>query len=283
MTGETKFNQKLRKGVNYMGNKRKEFDELNLNDNFMFANVMSDKVICRMFLEKLLGIEIAEIEIAEYEKTILAGITSKDIRIDVYAKDSRGKVYDIEMQNSSSYSKYNLAKRARYYQSVIDTEELKEGKHYNELPESYIIFVCSFDEFECGRSKYTFRYRCDEEPDLVLQNETNLIILNTKGTEKDAELDFDIAAFLRYLENSDARMVQASGSEFLTCVHKRFEHIKKEKRDEYMTLQELIDIEKEEAVKEANLETAIRMKEAGCDNVFISKMTGIPIEAVETL
>ena len=50
-----------------------------------------------------------------------------------------------------------------------------------------------------------------------------------------------------------------------------------------MTLQELIDIEKEEAVKEANLETAIRMKEAGCDNVFISKMTGIPIEAVETL
>lgn len=96
-----------------MGSKRKGFDELNLNDNFMFANVMSDKVICRMFLEKLLGIEIAEIEIAEYEKTILAGITSKDIRIDVYAKDSRGKVYDIEMQNSISQSKYNLAKRAR--------------------------------------------------------------------------------------------------------------------------------------------------------------------------
>ena len=122
---------------------------------------------------------------------------------------------------------------------------------------------------------------------MLLQNETNLIILNTKGAEKDAELDVDIAAFLKYLESSDARMVQASGSEFLTRVHKRFEHIKKEKRDEYMTLQELIDIEKEEAVKEAkeeaNLETAVRMKEAGCDNVFISKMTGIPIKTVETL
>ena len=108
-----------------MGIERKRIDELNLNDNYMFANVMSDKVICRMFLEKLLGIEIIEIEVAEYEKTIFAGITSKDIRIDVYAKDSRGKIYDIEMQNSSQ-SRYNLAKRARYYQSVIDTEELKE-------------------------------------------------------------------------------------------------------------------------------------------------------------
>ena len=63
------------------------------------------------------------------------------------------------------------------------------------------IFVCSFDEFEHGRSKYTFRYRCDEEPDLLLQNETNLIILNTKGTENDTELDSDIALFLRYLED----------------------------------------------------------------------------------
>ena len=195
------------------------------------------------------------------------------------------------MQNSRSQSKYNLAKRARLYQSVIDTEELKEGKHYNELPESYIIFVCSFDEFERGRSKYTFRYRCDEEPDLLLQNETSLIILNTKRTEKDAELDSDIALFLRYLESSDAKTVQASGSEFLTRVHKRFEHIKKEKRDEYMTLQELIDIEKEavaeearkEAKEEANLETAKKMKAEGCANDLIARVTGIPEEKIALL
>ena len=202
-----------------------------------------------------------------------------------------GKVYDIEMQNSSSQSKYNLAKRARYYQSVIDTEELKEGKHYDELPESYIIFVCSFDEFERGRSKYTFRYRCDEEPDLLLQNETNLIILNTKGAEKDAELDSDIASFLRYLESSDAKTVQASGSEFLTRIHKRFEHIKKEKRDEYMTLQELIDIEKEEALleglnkgrEEANLETAKKMKAEGFAYDTISRITGVSEEKIALL
>ena len=195
------------------------------------------------------------------------------------------------MQNSRSQSKYNLAKRARYYQSVVDTEELKEGRHYNELPESYIIFVCSFDEFEHGRSKYTFRYRCDEEPDLLLQNETNLIILNTKGTENDTELDSDIALFLRYLESSDADTVKASGSEFLTRVHKRFEHIKKEKRDEYMTLQELIDIEKEavaeearkEAKEEANLETAKKMKAEGCANDLIARVTGIPEEKIALL
>lgn len=40
---------------------------------------------------------------------------------------------------------------------------------------------------------------------------------------------------------------------------------------------------KKEAKEEANLETAVRMKEAGCDDAFISKMTGLPTETVETL
>lgn len=40
---------------------------------------------------------------------------------------------------------------------------------------------------------------------------------------------------------------------------------------------------KKEAKEEANLETAVRMKEAGCDDAFISKMTGLLTETVETL
>ena len=40
---------------------------------------------------------------------------------------------------------------------------------------------------------------------------------------------------------------------------------------------------RKEVKEEANLETAVRMKEAGCDDVFISKMTGLPTETVETL
>lgn len=286
-----------------MVNKRKNIEELNLSDNFMFANVMSDKIICKIFLEKLLGIKIKEIKIAEYEKTIMTGIISKNIRIDVYVKDSSGKVYDIEMQNIYRDKRYNLAKRTRYYQSVIDTEELKSGMHYSELPESCIIFICTFDEFKLGKNKYVFRYKCDEVPELVLQNEAKVVILNTNNTDAADNLDEDIAAFLRYVENSDTRNAEASRSKFVKRVHKRFELVKKEKRDEYMTLQELMDMENYEAKKEAfakglnkgrkegiskgiekaNLKTAAKLKASGCENVFTSEITGLPIETIEAL
>lgn len=271
--------------------KRKEIDKLNLSDNFMFASVMSDGTICRMFLEKLLGIEIEEIKIAEYEKTILTRKDAKDIRVDVYVRDNSGKVYDIEMQSRSEKVRYDLARRTRYYQSAIDTEELNKGEHYSELPESYIIFVCTFDEFGLGKSLYTFRTRCDEVPELVLQNGAKVIILNTKGRENAEEVDSEIAAFLRYLESSDAETAAAGGSELVACVHKRFELVKKEERDAHMTLEEYIEDERydamyrgrEEGKEQAKLETAQKMKAAGFADDIISEMTDIPKRTVADL
>ena len=54
------------------------------------------------------------------------------------------KNYDIEMQNTR---KYNLRKRTRYYQGMIDLNILSKGSNYNALKETYIIFICTFDEF----------------------------------------------------------------------------------------------------------------------------------------
>ena len=45
----------------------KTLKELNLEDDFLFAKVMSDKEICKEFLEKLLEIEIEKIEKLGYE------------------------------------------------------------------------------------------------------------------------------------------------------------------------------------------------------------------------
>ena len=48
----------------------KSLKDLNLEDDFLFAKVMSDKEICKEFLEKLLEIEIEKINIPENQKTI---------------------------------------------------------------------------------------------------------------------------------------------------------------------------------------------------------------------
>lgn len=131
-----------------------------------------------------------------------------------------------------------------------------------------------------------------------MQNEAKLIILNTKGKGEETDLDPEIKAFLRYIENSNAAAVNESGSDFLDRVHRRFEFIKKEKRDVYMTLQEWMEMEirdeveaevaerlesvVEEAVSEsskkatdeANLQAAIKMEAEGLDYALIQRVTG---------
>ena len=45
-----------------------------------------------------------------------------------------------------------LGKRSRYYQSQMDMEMLLSGSEYEELPNTYVIFICDFDPF--GEEKY---------------------------------------------------------------------------------------------------------------------------------
>ena len=48
----------------------KAYEELELQDDFMFSMVMRDPKYCKPFLETVLGIKIAKIEYLEPQKTI---------------------------------------------------------------------------------------------------------------------------------------------------------------------------------------------------------------------
>ena len=71
----------------------KTLKELNLEDDFLFAKVMSDKEICKEFLEKLLEIKINKIEIPENQKTIDLLLESKGIHLDIYVQDENDTFY----------------------------------------------------------------------------------------------------------------------------------------------------------------------------------------------
>lgn len=73
----------------------KTLKDLNLEDDFLFAKVMTDERICKELLEKLLNIEIEKITIPEDQKTINLLIGSKGIRLDIYVKDENNTVYNV--------------------------------------------------------------------------------------------------------------------------------------------------------------------------------------------
>ena len=130
----------------------KPVEELTFTDDFMFGTIMKNKGICKGVLERLLHIKVGKIEYPSLQKTITPFYESKGIRLDVYVSDPE-RVFDIEIQTSIPPA---LSKRTRYYQSLMDVDNLLRGQSYAELKESYVIFICTQDPFDKGLPIYEF-------------------------------------------------------------------------------------------------------------------------------
>ena len=273
----------------------KTLKELNLEDDFLFAKVMSDKEICKEFLEKLLEIEIEKIEIPENQKTIDLLLESKGIRLDIYVKDENNTVYNVEMQRGKNR---NLPKRLRYYQGNIDLDLISKGDYYRKLSKSYIIFICTFDLFNKGRHRYTFETLCKEDNSIKLEDDTNKIILNTKGIMND--LSEELIEFLKYVEHSDSETAEECKGTLVKNIHKKVIEVKNNQNVEveFMTLlerdrekiEEGIEKGRKEGIKkgiekgklEEKLEIARNLLDI-LDDETISKKTGLSIEEVRKL
>ena len=127
-------------------------------------------------------------EIVEFNKQDALGNDqreAKDIRLDIKVVDKNGRIFDIEVQTSPS--KY-LGRRLRYYQSTIDgaAKVLKPGHDYSELPDTFIIFLCSFDPSEAfskvdNRAVHFFKTIDTKDHALELIDGTTKVIINSKG------------------------------------------------------------------------------------------------------
>jgi len=236
-----------------MSYKIKPWEELTIQDDYMFKLIMRRKRICKKMLEKILQIEIRDIKYLENEKTIEASYNSKGVRLDVYVADEYDTVFNVEMQ-VRKYDGEWLYRRTRYYQSLIDTDLLASGMEYDELTDTYIIFICPFELPMLGgkRHIYTFRNRCDEDNAVIMPDGATKIFLSTKGTLDDVTPD--VKAFLDYVDGviSNDDFVQEIDQEI-----KDVKTIEKERRL-YMTyemkLHEERKIGREEGRKEGRKE-----------------------------
>jgi predicted transposase/invertase (TIGR01784 family) len=118
----------------------------------------------------------------EKEKTIEITADGHGVRLDVYFEDDKNHIYDIEMQTVLNDS---IPKRSRYYQGMMDQSYLKRSTRYEKLPESYIVFICTFDLFGRGYHKYSFIPMCREVDKLRLEDGTNRIFICDGGAKED--------------------------------------------------------------------------------------------------
>lgn len=129
-----------------MTNKQqKPLENLNLMDRFLFSAAMDDPQFVQDVLAIILGEEFALKELPQTEKEQRNLALRKVVRLDVWAKNEREDILDIEVQDTNTG---NLPKRSRYYQALIDCNLLEPGDtDYNSLNDVYIIMIASTPVF----------------------------------------------------------------------------------------------------------------------------------------
>ena len=120
---------------------------------------MENTDICKTLLNIVLHDKTDTITDIQLQRTIADAGSAKGVRFDVWAKDCNGIIYDVEMQ---AINKDDLARRIRYYQSAIDVSVLDKNQPYEALPDTFIIFFCTFDYLEQDLPVYTFKTLCTE-------------------------------------------------------------------------------------------------------------------------
>lgn len=204
------------------------WEELGLSNDFLFGKVMQNPELCKGLLQRIFPeLQIERIEYPELQKAIKQDVDARSIRMDVYVKDGKNTVYDIEMQTTDTGE---LPKRSRYYQGMIDLQSIDAGQPYKKLNQSFVIFICQTDLFGKGRHMYTFENICREDKEVMLEDGAVKIFLNTKSQMEDVSLE--LRAFLDYIAGKDSQDSYVQKLKKAVAEAKR----NREWRHEYMTL-----------------------------------------------
>lgn len=172
--------------------------EFNLSDFALFMSVMKVKEAYEDILSIILDESDLKLKEVKAEQVVLNKSGKRAIRLDAWALDVRERQFDVEMQNDTQGD--DIRKRSRFYQGMIDTPILKSGKEtrYKHLPSTTIIFITQDDIFGKDLAMYTFSERCEEVPELSLEDGTSKIFLNMTSKNGRPEL----ISLLQYMRHT---------------------------------------------------------------------------------
>ena len=194
----------------------KPLEEMNLIDDFLFTEVMTDEEngqkACRIILETVLRRKLGEIHF-ECQK-VVPGVSESfhGIRLDTFIRELPAgdgsdipgiSIYDIEPDKRSE-QKDSLPKRARYYGDLMDVQLLKTSVDYEKLPEQVTIFILSYDPFDKDAMYYEAGTMLITHPDVSYNDGVRRIFLYADGKlpEESTEDDRKLQKLLKYIARS---------------------------------------------------------------------------------
>ena len=183
----------------------KQFKNLTIQDDFMFAKVMTANLeLTKKAIEVITERKVEDIQFHKAQYTSNPYIEAKGTRFDVLLEGDDVR-YDIEMQVRKQN---DLTQRNTYYTSMLVVDSLRKGMSYKELPHIFVIFICIFDPFDVGKERYIASERlCSEGKDITDEVNYNggydKIYLNAGPVKPThTEGNKDLTNFLEYIRNN---------------------------------------------------------------------------------
>lgn len=121
-----------------------------LDDDFMTKCFEDSPACTELLLHLILSKPDLRVEEVRTQYTV-KNLQGRSVRLDIFAADSSGKRYNIEIQRRDQGAG---AKRARYNSSLMDANILLTGDDTASLPETYVIFITEHDVLGGGEAIY---------------------------------------------------------------------------------------------------------------------------------
>ena len=152
-------------------------------------------------LQGILSRDDIRVMTVETEKKFPALLLQKAVQLDVLATLADRSMVNIEIQiKEAGAGPFRL----RFYHSIMDTNHLRRGESYEELPATYVIFITEDDIFAQGERIYTFT-GFDSRVHLPLNNGQYTIYVN-RCAEDDGSRLADILHDLGCCDPADMRV-----------------------------------------------------------------------------
>ena len=265
-------------------------DKLRLIDDDFFSEALDGKIeaveyILRTVLERNDIVVLETKAQVEYKSA-----TKRSIRLDIKAVDRNQEHFDVEIQRAEEGAG---ARRARFHGSMIDRDLLGKGKDFDELPESFVIFITENDKYARGVPVYHIERRIEEHDNALFGDGLHILYVNgeyqdvetpvgrlmhdfycTKSEDMYSKVLADEVKYLKEMEGGRGRMCR--------ILEEMCEEVAEEVAKE--TAERVEKETAERVAKETAKETARMLLDLNkLSHEEISESTGLPIEVVEEL
>ena len=201
-------------------------------------------------------------------QTLLKNLQGRDIWLDIHARSDSGEEFDVEIQRDDRGANF---KRARYHSSMLDAHLLNPTDDFNNLPDTYVIFITEHDVIGENRPLYTIDRRITNI-DRPFPDGSHIIYVN--GSDKDSS-----TALGRLMH--DFSCTKADDM-YYPELAKRVRYFKETEEGEH-AMNSVMEEWKEELLERERIEIALKMLADGIPLEKVVQYSGLPLEKVQEL